>query len=101
MLLISCPKESGSCSCPCPGNARELRNVIEHAMILTRDKSLFVSMPGLASVEAQTASRLDDVDAWAAPELLEQAAMEVLKEEWERKSWSKLPPGGGIETEGV
>ena len=42
-----------------------------------------------------------DVDEWAAPEFLEQAAMEVLKEGWERKSWSKLPEGGGLETEGV
>jgi ABC-type nitrate/sulfonate/bicarbonate transport system substrate-binding protein len=42
-----------------------------------------------------------DVDEWAAPEFLEQAAMEVLKEEWERKSWSKLPEGGGLQTEGV
>ena len=42
-----------------------------------------------------------DVDAWAAPEFLEQAAMEVLKEEWARKSWSKRPEGGGLETEGV
>ena len=42
-----------------------------------------------------------DVDEWAAPEFLEQAAMEVLKEEWEKKSWSKLPEGGGLETEGV
>jgi len=41
------------------------------------------------------------VDEWAAPEFLEQAAMEVLKEEWERRSWSKLPEGGGLETEGV
>ena len=32
-----------------------------------------------------------DVDAWAAPEFLEQAAVEVLKEEWQRRSWSKLP----------
>jgi ABC-type nitrate/sulfonate/bicarbonate transport system substrate-binding protein len=38
-----------------------------------------------------------DVDEWAAPEFLEQAAMEVLKEEWQRRSWSKLPHGGGIE----
>ena len=27
-----------------------------------------------------------DVDVWAAPEFLEQAAMEVLKEEWQRRS---------------
>jgi ABC-type nitrate/sulfonate/bicarbonate transport system substrate-binding protein len=42
-----------------------------------------------------------DVDEWAAPEFLELAAMEVLKEEWEKRSWSKLPAGGGLETEGV
>jgi len=42
-----------------------------------------------------------DVNEWAAPEFLEQAAMEVLKEEWEKKSWSKLPKGGGLEVEGT
>ena len=34
-----------------------------------------------------------DVDAWARPEFLEKAAEEVLKEEWVRRSWSKLPAG--------
>ena len=42
-----------------------------------------------------------DVDEWARPEFLEQAAEEVLKEEWEKRSWSKLPHGGGLEVEGV
>ena len=42
-----------------------------------------------------------DVDEWARPEFLEKAAEEVLKEEWERRSWSKLPHGGGLEVEGV
>ena len=42
-----------------------------------------------------------DVNEWAAPEFLERAATEVLKEEWERKSWSKLPQGGGLEVEGT
>jgi ABC-type nitrate/sulfonate/bicarbonate transport system substrate-binding protein len=42
-----------------------------------------------------------DVDKWAAPEFLEQAATEVLKEEWQRRSWSKLPKGGGLEVEGT
>ena len=36
-----------------------------------------------------------------APEFLEQAAVEVLKEEWQRRSWSKLPQGGGLEVEGT
>jgi len=42
-----------------------------------------------------------DVDEWAAPKFLEQAAVEVLKEEWQRRSWSKLPSGGGLEVEGT
>jgi ABC-type nitrate/sulfonate/bicarbonate transport system substrate-binding protein len=42
-----------------------------------------------------------DVNAWARPEFLEQAAVEVLKEEWQRRSWSKLPTGGGLEVEGI
>ena len=42
-----------------------------------------------------------DVDKWAAPEFLEKAATEVLKEEWQRRSWSKLPKGGGLEVEGT
>jgi ABC-type nitrate/sulfonate/bicarbonate transport system substrate-binding protein len=42
-----------------------------------------------------------DVAEWARPEFLEQAATEVLKEEWERRSWSKLPAGGGLEVEGT
>ena len=42
-----------------------------------------------------------DVDEWAAPEFLEKAAEEVLKEEWQTRSWTKLPTGGGLEVEGV
>ena len=42
-----------------------------------------------------------DVDEWARPEFLEKAAEEVLKEEWEQRSWSKLPQGGALEVEGV
>ena len=38
-----------------------------------------------------------DVDEWAQPKFLEQAMTQVLEEEWERKSWGKLPAGGGLE----
>ena len=34
-------------------------------------------------------------------EFLEKAAIEVLKEEWDRRSWSKLPEGGGLEAKGT
>ena len=42
-----------------------------------------------------------DVDKWAAPEFLERAMTEVLKEEWQRRSWSKLPEGGKLDAEGT
>ncbi|MGB9177075.1 MAG: hypothetical protein WCB46_10105 [Methanoregula sp.] len=42
-----------------------------------------------------------DVDEWAAPEFLEKAAEEVLKEEWARRSWSKLPHGHELKLEGT
>jgi ABC-type nitrate/sulfonate/bicarbonate transport system substrate-binding protein len=42
-----------------------------------------------------------DVTEWAAPEFLEQAAAEVLKEEWEKRSWTKLPKGGGLEAKSI
>ncbi|MCP9799764.1 ABC transporter substrate-binding protein [Synechococcus sp. RedBA-s] len=38
-----------------------------------------------------------DVAEWARPEFLERAAMDVLTEEWEKRSWSKLPGGGGLD----
>lgn len=76
-------------SCPWPGNVRELRNVIEHAMILTRDKSLFISMPGLASFETQPASRLDEVER--------EHIMSVL----ERTGWRVAGKGGAAEALGL
>jgi hypothetical protein len=42
-----------------------------------------------------------DVEAWARSEFLEQAAVEVLQEEWQKRSWTKLPEGGGLEVESV
>ena len=42
-----------------------------------------------------------DVDKWARPEFLEEAAMAVLKEEWEKRSWSKLEKGGGLDVKGI
>ena len=76
-------------SYPWPGNVRELRNVIEHAMILNRDKSLIVSMPGLESFEAQPASRLDDVER--------RHILSVLQ----RTDWRVAGKGGAAEVLGL
>jgi len=42
-----------------------------------------------------------DVDEWAQPKFLEQAFHQVIEEEFERKSWSKVPAGVGLEAKGV
>ena len=49
--IESIPKQSMELMqrCPWPGNVRELRNVIEHGMIITRDKILKVQVPGLSA----------------------------------------------------
>jgi formate hydrogenlyase transcriptional activator len=74
---------------PWPGNVRELRNVIENAMILNTKKSLVVSMPGLASFDAQPASRLDDVE--------HRHIMSVL----ERTGWRISGKGGAADVLGL
>jgi formate hydrogenlyase transcriptional activator len=76
-------------SYPWPGNVRELRNVIEHAMILNRDKSLVVSMPEIESFEDLPASRLDDVERWHI--------MSVLQ----RTGWRVAGKGGAAEALGL
>jgi transcriptional regulator of acetoin/glycerol metabolism len=45
-----------------PGNARELRNVVEHAMIVSRDKTLTVQAPRLASSDISANLSLVDVE---------------------------------------
>ena len=76
-------------SYPWPGNVRELRNVIEHAMILNRDKSLVISMPGLAPLETQPASHLDDMER--------RHILSVL----ERTGWRVAGKNGAAETLGL
>src|SRR5208283_1056041 len=45
-----------------PGNVRELRNVIEHAMILSKDKTLDVHVPKCASLETDATGNLNDLE---------------------------------------
>ena len=42
-----------------------------------------------------------DVHEWARPEFLENAIIDVLKEEWEKRSWSKLEKGGRLDVDAV
>jgi PAS domain S-box-containing protein len=45
-----------------PGNVRELKNVIEHAMILSKDKSLRVHLPRPGSLEIDATQDLQDME---------------------------------------
>jgi len=45
-----------------PGNVRELNNVIEHAMILSEDKSLRVHLPRPGSLETDATQDLQDME---------------------------------------
>jgi formate hydrogenlyase transcriptional activator len=45
-----------------PGNVRELNNVIEHAMILSKDKNLRVYLPMPGSVETDATQDLQDIE---------------------------------------
>jgi len=45
-----------------PGNVRELRNVIEHAMIVSSDKTLIVHAPKQPSTETSDARKLEDME---------------------------------------
>jgi formate hydrogenlyase transcriptional activator len=45
-----------------PGNVRELKNVIEHAMILSKDKNLLVHLPRPGSLETDASQDLQDME---------------------------------------
>jgi formate hydrogenlyase transcriptional activator len=47
---------------PWPGNARELRNVVEHAMIVSSDKTLNVNVPQSASSANSADLSLEDTE---------------------------------------
>jgi DNA-binding NtrC family response regulator len=47
---------------PWPGNVRELRNVIEQAMIITKNEVLNIRMPTLSDLVAEPETKLVDVE---------------------------------------
>jgi transcriptional regulator of acetoin/glycerol metabolism len=47
---------------PWPGNARELKNVIERAMIVSSSKTLSVNVPRSVSYETSGGPTLEDVE---------------------------------------
>ena len=63
---------------PWPGNARELRNVIEHAMIVSPGTTLEVSAPNLSVAEGSNEARsLQDVERLHILRVLEETGWRV------------------------
>jgi len=60
-----------------PGNVRELRNLIEHAMILSKDKTLDVQVPKLGPSVTETTGNLEDVERRHMVAVLEEAGWRV------------------------
>ncbi len=72
-----------------PGNIRELRNVIEHAVIVSRGRTLEVHNPGRQAQTATVSLKLEEAMA--------QHILEVL----ERTSWRVKGPDGAAELLGL
>ena len=60
-----------------PGNVRELRNLIEHAMILSRDKTLDVHVPKRASSETDATGNLETMERSHIVAVLEKTAWRI------------------------
>jgi len=74
---------------PWPGNARELRNVIEHAMIVSSGKTLDVHAPRTASFDIPASLSLQDAER--------RHILGVL----EKNGWRLTGPGGAAEVLGL
>jgi len=74
-----------------PGNVRELRNVLEHAMIVNKDKTLVVQSPKL------TSSEKPDPDARNLEDMERRHIVSVL----ERNGWRVGGRGGAAEVLGL
>jgi len=72
-----------------PGNIRELKNVIEHAMILSKDKALVIHLPKLGSSEQDAIHSLEDIERKHIVTVLE------------RTNWRLAGKGGAAEILGL
>jgi len=70
---------------PWPGNVRELRNVVEHAMIVSSDKTLDLHVPRAASSDIPASLSLEDAER--------RHILSVL----EKSGWRLTGPGGAAE----
>jgi len=62
---------------PWPGNIRELRNIIEHAMIVSSTNTLLVDLPQLGSSETPKDRNLEDMERGHILAVLEKAGWRI------------------------
>jgi len=72
-----------------PGNARELRNVVEHAMIVTSGKTLDLHVPRAGSLDTAASLSLEDAER--------RHILDVLQ----KSGWRLTGPGGAAEILGL
>jgi transcriptional regulator with GAF, ATPase, and Fis domain len=72
-----------------PGNVRELKNIIEHAMILSKDKTLAIRLPQPESLETDATLTLQDIERKHMVAVLE------------KTSWRLSGKGGAAEVLGL
>ena len=72
-----------------PGNARELRNVIEHAMIVSKGGTLEVRLPAIVSGESPAPGNIEDVERRHIQSILE------------KTGWRIMGPGGAAKILGL
>jgi len=75
--------------CPWPGNARELRNVVEHAMIVSTGKTLDMQAPRTANFDNAASLSLADVER--------RHILSVLQ----KSNWRLTGPGGAADILGL
>ena len=60
-----------------PGNIRELKNVVENAMIISREKILYINPPVDPSVKVQKALKLEDIERNHIEDVLKKTSWRV------------------------
>ena len=60
-----------------PGNIRELRNLVENAMIVTKNKTLDFAPPAPAKLQTVTSLKLEDIERNHITDVLSKTAWRV------------------------
>ncbi|MBW2610200.1 MAG: sigma 54-interacting transcriptional regulator [Deltaproteobacteria bacterium] len=62
---------------PWPGNIRELRNMVEHAMIISKNKTLHIKIPSISGAVNSNDQKLEDVERMHILNVLEKTGWRI------------------------